>query len=91
MELVEAESEDAALEHVRKASVDNTHSCTMRSTSQLSCVEYVVMDASHDQVDRVDRTRLVESCGSRDDSLIWNPSRVKQDETIRVDGMGPQG
>ena len=49
------------------------------------------MDASHDQMDRVDRTRLVVSCGSRNDSLSWNLSRVKQDDTIRVDGIGPQG
>ena len=35
-----------------------------------------------DQVDRVDRARLVEHCRSRDDSLSWNLSRVKQGETI---------
>ena len=49
------------------------------------------MDASHDQMDRVGRARLVESCGSRDDSPSWNLGRVQQDDTIRVDGMGPQG
>ena len=31
--------------------------------------EYIVMDASRDQLDRVDRSRLVESGGARDDSL----------------------
>ena len=55
-----------------------------------SWVVYVVMDASHDQMDRVDRSRVVESCGSRGDSLSWNLSRGKQDETIRVDGINPQ-
>ena len=44
--LDDAESEKAASEHLRKASVNNTHNCAMRKTSQLSCV---VMDASHDQ------------------------------------------
>ena len=39
------------------------------------------------QVDRVDRARLAISCESRDDSLSWNLSRVKQGETIRVDDM----
>ena len=42
----------------------------------------VVMDASHDQMDHVVRTRLVESCGARDDSFSWNLSRAKQDDTI---------
>ena len=42
-------------------------------------------------LDRVDRARLVEHCGSRDDSPSWNLSRVKQGETIRVDDMHPQG
>ena len=42
-------------------------------------------------MDRVDRTRLVGSCGSRDDSLSWILSRMKQDDTNRVDGVGPQG
>ena len=32
-------------------------------------VEYIVMDASRDQLDRVDRARLVESGGARDDSV----------------------
>ena len=31
--------------------------------------EYIVMDASRDQLDRVGRSRMVESGGSRDDSL----------------------
>ena len=35
----------------------------------LAKVEYIVTEASRDQVDRVDRSRLVESGGSRDDSL----------------------
>ena len=36
------------------------------------------MDASHDQMDRVDRARLVDSSGARADSPSWNldnPSR----------------
>ena len=51
----------------------------------------IVMDASHDQVDRVDRARLVESCGARDDSPSGNLGRVKQGDTIRVDGASPRG
>ena len=43
------------------------------------------MDASRDQLDRVDRPRLVESGGSRDDSLSFNLSRAKQGDAIRVD------
>ena len=35
-------------------------------------------------MDRVCRTRLAKSCGSRDDSLSWNLSRVKQCGAIRV-------
>ena len=30
------------------------------------------MNASHDQMDRVDPARLVESGGARDDSPSWN-------------------
>ena len=74
--------------HLQNLSVNDTHSCPMRNTSQMSCVR---RDGCEPQPDRVDRTRLVESCGSRDDSLIWNLSWVKQDDTIRVDGMGPEG
>ena len=48
---------------------------------------YIVMDASHDQRDRVGRAGLVESCGARDDSPSWNLGR----DTIRVDGASPQG
>ena len=40
---------------------------------------YVVMDANHSQTDHVGRTRLAKLCGSRDDSLSWNLSRVRQD------------
>ena len=36
------------------------------------------------QMDRVCRTRLAKSCGSRDDSLSWNLSRVKRGGAIRV-------
>ena len=43
------------------------------------------MDASRDQLDRFDRSRLVESGGARDDSLSRNLSRVKQGDAIRVD------
>ena len=35
-------------------------------------------------MDRVCRTRLAKSCGSRDDSLSWNLSRVKQGGAVRV-------
>ena len=48
-------------------------------------VAYVVMDANHSQADHVGRTRLAKLCGSRDDSLSWNLSRVKQDGAIRAD------
>ena len=49
------------------------------------------MNGSHDQMDRVDRARLVESGGARDDSPSWNLGRVKQGDTIRVDGASPRG
>ena len=49
------------------------------------------MNASHDQTDHVDRARLVESCGARDDSPSWNLGRAKQGDTIRVDGTSPRG
>ena len=52
---------------------------------------YIVMNASHDQVDCVDRARLVESCGARDDSPSWNLGRANQGDTIRVGGMSPGG
>ena len=47
--------------------------------------EYIVMDASRDQLDCVDRSRLVESGWARDDSLSWNLSHVKQGDAIRGD------
>ena len=34
------------------------------------------MDENHSQTDHVGRTRLAKLCGSRDDSLSWNLSRV---------------
>ena len=34
--------------------------------------------------DHASRTRLAKSCGSRDDSLSWNLSRVKRGGAIRV-------
>ena len=43
------------------------------------------MDASRDQLDRVDRGRLAESSGARDDRPSWNLRRVKQGDAIRVD------
>ena len=43
------------------------------------------MDASQDQLDRVDRARLVESGGARDDSPRWNLGRAKEGDAIRVD------
>ena len=49
------------------------------------------MNASHDQMDRADRTRLVESGGARDDNPSWNLCRVKQGDTIRLDGASPRG
>ena len=33
---------------------------------------------------------LAKSCASRDDSLSWNLSRVKQGGAIRADDMDPQ-
>ena len=48
------------------------------------------MNASQGQMDRVDRVRVVESGGTRDDSPSWNLGRVKQGDTIRVDGMSPR-
>ena len=47
------------------------------------------MNASHDQMDLVDRARLVESGGARDDSPSWILDRAKQGDTIRVDGASP--
>ena len=49
------------------------------------------MDASNDLSDRVDRARLVESGGARDDSPSWNLGRAKQGDTIRVDGTSSRG
>ena len=49
------------------------------------------MNASHGKMDRVARARLVESGGARDDSPSWNLGRVKQGDTIRVDGASPRG
>ena len=49
------------------------------------------MNASHDQMDRVDRARLVESGGARDDSPSRNLGRVKQGDTIRVESTGVKG
>ena len=49
------------------------------------------MDACRDQMNLVDRARLVESCGARDDSPSWNLGLVKQGDTIRVDGASPRG
>ena len=37
-------------------------------------------------LDHVGRTRMAKSCGSRDDTLSWNLSRVKQGGAIRADG-----
>ena len=48
------------------------------------------MNASQGQMNRVDRTRLVESGGARDDSPSWNLGRAKQGDTIRVGGMSPR-
>ena len=48
------------------------------------------MNASHDQTDHVDRVRLVESCGARDESPSWNLGRAQQGDTIRVGGTSPR-
>ena len=48
------------------------------------------MKVSQGQIDRVDRTRLAESGGARDDSPSWNLGRAKQGDTIRVGGMSPR-
>ena len=42
-------------------------------------------------MEHVGRTCLAECCGSRDDSLSWNLSPVKQCGAIQVDSMDPQG
>ena len=49
------------------------------------------MNASKDQMDRVDRARFVESSGARDDNPSWNLGRVTQGDTIRVDAASPRG
>ena len=49
------------------------------------------MNASHDQMDRVDRARLVDRGGARDESPSWNLGRVTQGDTIRGDGASPRG
>ena len=59
--------------------VDDTE--TSRAT-QMLCVEEARNSALQGHVGR---TRLAKSCGSRDDSLSWNLSRVKQDGAIRAD------
>ena len=59
--------------------VDDTE--TSRATHML-CVEEAQNSAL---LGHVGRTRLAKSCGSRDDSLSWNLSRVKQDGAIRAD------
>ena len=60
--------------------------CWSKMVAWSTCkVEYIVMDASRDQLDRVDRARLVESGGARDDSPSWNLGRAKQGDAIRVD------
>ena len=41
-------------------------------------------------MDHAGRTRVAKSCESRDDSLRWNLSRVKQGGAIRSDDMDPQ-
>ena len=45
---------------------------------------------SHDRMDRVNRTRLVESSGARDDSPSWNVGRAEQGGTIQADGRSPR-
>ena len=41
-------------------------------------------------MDHVDRIRLAKSCESRDDSVSWNLSRVKQGGAIRAYDIDPQ-
>ena len=64
----------------------SVHSLRNGRTEALADVE-----SSHDQMDRVDRARLVESCGARDDCPSWNLGRAKQGDTIRVNGTSPRG
>ena len=52
---------------------------------------YIVMNASHEQTDHVDRARLVGSRGARDDSTSWNLGRAQQCDTIRVDYTSARG
>ena len=44
----------------------------------------------HDWMDCVNRTRLVESGGARDDRPCWNLGCAKQGGTIRADGTSPR-
>ena len=53
-------------------------------------MERVRVTESHDRMDRVNRTRLVESGGARDDSPSWNLGCAKQGGTIRADGTSPR-
>ena len=43
-------------------------------------------NSSNDQMDRVDRARLVDSCGARDDSPSRNLGPARQGDTVRVGG-----
>ena len=63
-----------------KMLVDDTGT---RATHML-CVEEARNSAL---LGHVGRTRLAKSCGSHNDSLSWNLSRVKQDGAIRADDM----
>ena len=69
----------------------NVHSLRNGHVEALASFEYIVMNASHDQMDRVDRARLVEYGGAPDDSRSWNLGRVTQGDTIRVDGASQRG
>ena len=55
-------------------------------------MEYIVMDERRvrDLMEHDCRTRLAETCGTRDESPSSNLGRGKQGEAIRADVMKPQ-
>ena len=72
------------VEEVSQRVVDDTR----RSRGRLSQTQREAPCPQHPAlIDHVGRTRLAMSCGSRDDSLSWNLSRVKQGSAIRADDI----
>ena len=55
-------------------------------------MEYIVMDECRvrDLMEHDCRTRLAETCGTRDESPSSNSRRGKQGDTIRAEIMSPQ-